>query len=175
MLALPEHIVGEIVEGELYASPRPAARHAVASSALGAFILSSFGRRGGGPGGWWILIEPELHLGPDVLVPDIAGWRRDRMPAIPDVAAFELAPDWICEVVSPGTRRLDRMKKMPVYARNEIAYAWLVDPIAHTLEAFRLVDGGWKVIAWHEGEDVVRVEPFEAIELALSELWLPTT
>ncbi len=128
---------------------------------------------GNGPGGWWILDEPELHLGPNVLVPDIAGWRRERMPTIPRTAAFDLAPDWVCEVVSPATGRLDRVRKLPAYARHEVGHAWLIDPEQQTLEAYRLEHSHWVLVASHEGEDVVRVEPFDAIELPLATLWLP--
>ena len=174
LLKVPDHLVAEIVEGELYTSPRPASRHAHANSVLGARLITSFdGGGGGGPGGWWLLIEPELHLGRNVLVPDIAGWRRERMPVIPDTAAFDLAPDWICEVVSPSTGRLDRVRKLPAYARHEIGFAWLVDPIEQTLEIYRLIEGRWTLIATHGGDEVVRAEPFDAIELPLASLWLP--
>jgi hypothetical protein len=117
LLQVPAHRVGEIVDGDLHVSPRPASRHALASSGLGSALGPPFHNGRGGPGGWWILDEPELHLGPDVLVPDLAGWRRERMPEFPDTAAFTLAPDWVCEVVSPSTEGLDRARKMPAYAR----------------------------------------------------------
>ena len=127
LLKVPDHLVAEIVEGELYTSPRPGSRHVLASSVLGAHILTNF-QGGGGAGGWWILDEPELHLGPNVLVPDIGGWRRERMPQLLDTAAFELAPDWVCEVISPSTGRLDRVRKLPAYARHAVGHAWLIDP-----------------------------------------------
>jgi Uma2 family endonuclease len=171
LLALPEHVVGEIVDGELYVSPRPALRHAVASSALGGELGPPFQRGRGGPGGWWILDEPELHLGTDVLVPDLAGWRRVRMPVIPDTAFLTLAPDWVCEVVSPKTGRLDRRKKLPVSAREGIGHLWLVDPLQRTLEVLRLDDGRWTIVATHGDDDCVRAEPFEAVGLELSALW----
>jgi Uma2 family endonuclease len=172
LLDLPDHVVGEIVDGELYVNPRPAAPHARASSILGTEITGPFDRGRGGPGGWWILFEPELHLGADVLVPDLAGWRRERMPTIPDVAFFEIPPDWICEVVSPRTVRLDRTRKMPAYARHGVSFLWIVDPVAKTLEAFVLHDGSWKLESAHGGDDTVRAVPFDAIELDLSLLWL---
>lgn len=172
LLALPDHVVGEIVDGELHSSPRPSARHAMASSVLGGELGPPFHGGRGGPGGWWILDEPELHLGPDVVVPDMAGWRRERMPAVPDVAYFTLAPDWICEVLSPRTGRLDRLKKLPVYAREGVRHAWLVDPNQKTLEVLRLENGRWTIIAVHGDDEVVRPEPFDAIELSLASLWV---
>lgn len=175
LLKVPEHLVAEIIEGELYTSPRPASPHARAASLLGSRIITSFDDGGGGPGGWWILHEPELHLGPNVLVPDIAGWRRERMPVLSNVAAFSLSPDWVCEVISPHTGRLDRLKKLPLYAREEIPHAWIVDPIFRTIEVFRLVDGRWSLLGIYGGDDVVRLEPFDAIEIPLATLWMPET
>jgi len=141
LLRVPDHRVAEIVDGDLHVSPQPASRHTLASSGLGSGLWAPFHQGRGGPGGWWILFEPELHLGQDVLVPDLAGWRRERMPEFPDTAAFTLAPDWVCEVVSPGTERLDRAKKMPVYAREQVSHLWLVNPIARTLEPLWGEDG----------------------------------
>jgi hypothetical protein len=171
LLRVPSHKVAEIVDGELHVSPRPASRHALASSGLGALVWPPFHHGRGGPGGWWILFEPELHLGENVLVPDLAGWRRERMPEFPDTAAFTLAPDWVCEVVSPGTERLDRARKMPAYARESIPHLWLVNPLTQTLEVFRLAEGRWLLLAIHEGTAKVRAEPFEAVELDLAPLW----
>jgi Uma2 family endonuclease len=171
ILALPPHVVGEIVDGELHVSPRPAAPHASAASTLGMDVGSAYQRGRGGPGGWWILDEPELHFRRDVLVPDLAGWRRERLPEIPDAAFFTLAPDWICEVLSPSTASLDRVRKMRVYAREGVGHAWLVDPDARTLEVYRLAEGRWLELSAHEGAETVRVEPFEEIEIALADLW----
>lgn len=169
--ALPPNVVGEIIAGTLYASPRPASPHAVASSALGEELGPPFKRGRGGPGGWVILDEPELHFGGDVLVPDLGGWRRERMPEVLDVAAFTLAPDWACEVLSPSTAAIDRGEKMPVYARERVGHLWLVDPLLRTLEVFRLDGDGYRVVAtWHD-EAKVRAEPFEAFELDLAVLW----
>jgi Uma2 family endonuclease len=172
-MQVPDHLVAEIIEGELFTSPRPASPHARAASILIGRIIVVFDDGGGGPGDWWILTEPELHLGANVLVPDIGGWRRERMPVLPNTPAFTLPPDWVCEVVSPQTGRLDRLKKLPLYAREEIAYAWLVDPIARMIEAFRLVDGRWTLLGMYQGDDTVRIEPFDAIELPLATLWMP--
>lgn len=171
LLAVPEHLVAEILDGELHTSPRPAPRHADASSGLGGALRGPFDRGRGGPGGWRILFEPELHLGADICVPDLAGWRRERLPRLPDEAFFATAPDWICEVVSPGTAATDRVKKLAIYAREHVPNAWLVDPIARMLEVLRLESGRWSIVATHAGADTVRAEPFEALELDLTLLW----
>lgn len=173
LLKVPEHLVAEIVDGELFTSPRPALRHATASSALGALLGPAFMFGRGGPGGWWILDEPELHLGADVLVPDLGGWRRERMPEVPDEAWCDIAPDWVCEVVSPSTGRLDRVRKMPKYAMHGVSHLWLVDPGVRTLEVYRLEQGRWSLVATHGDDDVslIRAEPFDAIALDLRLLW----
>lgn len=174
--AVPDTKVAEIIDGELFVSPRPAPAHAHASSALGIDIGGSFhGKRSGGsgPGGWWIVDEPELHLGPNVVVPDLAGWRQDRMPFFPKTAWFDLVPDWACEVLSPSTERLDRVRKLNVYARAGLAHLWLVDPLAQTLEVYRLEAGRFVVLATHGGDEMVHAEPFEAFELDLTRLWPP--
>jgi Uma2 family endonuclease len=170
VLNAPENKVAEILDGELFLSPRPASPHAVAAIRLGR-ILGPFDDDPGGPGGWWILGEPELHLGEQVLVPDLAGWRREHMPAIPDVAFFTLAPDWVCEVLSPSTERIDRGRKLRIYAEAGVKHAWLVKPLDRTLEVLRLHEGAWIIAAVWEDAAVVRAEPFEAIELHLGRLW----
>jgi len=171
LLQVPDILVAEIVDGELITSPRPASPHAYATSAL-IQDLGPFGRPPGGPGGWWILFEPELHLGVDILVPDLAGWRRESMPALRNVAYFEQAPDWVCEVVSPTTARIDRVRKMPIYAREQVGHLWLVDPIMRTLEVYRLEGQRWVVASTHGGAESVRAEPFAALELDMSRWWL---
>lgn len=172
VLDAPEHQVAEIVDGELYLSPRPRGPHTVVASALGMELGPPFGRGRGGPGGWIILDEPELHLGEDIFVPDLAGWRRERMPGVAeDVAYFELAPDWLCEVLSPSTERLDRALKLPLYAAAGVGHAWLLHPGNRTLEVLRLHDGKWLGLAVYRDDQRVRAEPFEAIELDLSVLW----
>jgi len=168
---LPPHVVAEIVDGELHASARPAPRHAVASSRLGGWLEPAFDEGRGGPGGWIILSEPEVHLGEDVLVPDLAGWRRDRMPRLPATAFFAVSPDWVCEVTSPSTVSLDRAKKLRIYAREQVAHAWLVDPLARTLEVLRLCDGRWTIVSVYARDEVVRAEPFDDIALELRALW----
>lgn len=169
--AVPPHRVAELIEGELYVSPRPAIPHAVATTELLGELRGPFGRGQGGPGGWRLLIEPELHLGEDVLVPDLAGWRRERMPRTPRTAALTLAPDWLCEVLSPSTRVLDRKAKLPVYARAGVRHVWLVDPDARTLEVFRLEGTHYLPLATHAGPIRLRAEPFEALEWELALLW----
>ena len=171
LMMVPDIMVAEIVDGELHASPRPAPRHAHAGSSLGGHLLPPFNQGRGGPGGWRILYEPELHFGRDVLVPDWAGWRRERMPHLPETAYFSLPPDWICEIVSPSTASLDRSKKLGIYARESVQHAWLIDPIAGTLEVMRLDGGRWTILATHAGSEVVRAEPFQDVELELQALW----
>jgi Uma2 family endonuclease len=171
VLDAPETMVAELIEGALHLHPRPAPRHTLASSSLGDELVSPFGKGRGGPGGWWILDEPELHLGPDVLVPDLAGWRRERMPALPDGAWFDVAPDWVCEMLSPGTRRIDLTDKRRLYAQAGLPHLWFVDPTERTLEAFALRAGEWTLIAALKDDEAVRVPPFDAISFPLSVLW----
>ncbi|MEO8679495.1 MAG: Uma2 family endonuclease [Vicinamibacterales bacterium] len=171
LCAVPDHKVAEILDGELIVSPRPALRHASASSSLGGNIWGPFHGGRGGPGGWWILFEPELHHADDVLVPDLAGWRRERVPVLPDAAFMTMAPDWVCEVISPSTERIDRSRKMRIYAREGVRHLWLVDPIVRTLEVLRLEGGRWVLLTTHTDTDVVRAEPFDAIEIDLTSLW----
>lgn len=173
LLQVPDHLIAEIVEGELFASPRPAGAHERAAGAIHSRLRFLFDD-GDGPGGWWICIEPELHLDADVLVPDVCGWRRARVPSFPVAgASATIAPDWVCEVLSPRTGLLDRTRKLPSYARHGVQYAWIVDTSLKTVEAFRLVDGHWSLIAVYGGDDPARIEPFETIEIPLARLWFP--
>ncbi len=165
------HRVAEIVDGTPYTQPRPAPPHAVVSSRLGFDLGGPFDRGRGGPGGWWIIDEPELHLGEDILVPDLAGWRRGRMAELPDTAYFTLEPDWVCEVLSASTRRLDLQGKRPVYAREGVGHRWLVAPADRTLEAFELREGEWLLNASAQGNDPISVRPFDAITFDLGDLW----
>lgn len=172
VLRAPEHKVAEIVGGTLYLSPRPAMPHAAAASVIGEELGPPFKRGRGGPGGWILLFEPELHFGEDVLVPDLAGWRRERMPLIPtDHPYLTLAPDWVCEVLSPSTGKLDRTKKLPVYARERVRNVWLVDPLLKTLEVLRFDGERWSIVNTWADDDKVRAEPFDAFELDLALLW----
>ena len=172
LFGLPDNVVGEIIAGELRTHPRPAPAHAQASSSLGVDLGQPFGRGRGGPGGWWILDEPELHLSEDILVPDLAGWRRERMPALPKTAWFEMAPDWVCEVISPATARTDRVLKLPRYAAAGVAHCWLIDPDARTLEAYANQDGRWLLLGAWGGTDQAAIDPFAAVTLDLSGLWV---
>ena len=173
-MQVPDHLVAEIIDGELVTTPRPASPHALAASAIGARLFDRFNGPPGGadaPGGWWILDEPELHLSADVLVPDLAGWRRERMPVLEDRPAFVVAPDWVCEVISPSTGRIDRSRKMGIYAREGVRHLWFVDPAPCTLEVYRLEEGRWVVASTHGGAEVVRAEPFEAVDVDLARWW----
>jgi Uma2 family endonuclease len=167
---VPDHFVAEMFDGDLYVSPRPTLAHANAAGSLFSAIHRSFHHEG--PHGWVVLIEPELHFGRDVFVPDMAGWRRARLPHVPPAAFLTLAPDWICEVLSPSTETLDRGNKLRGYAREGVGHAWLLDPLAHTLEVLRLEAGRWAPIGTFEGEAKVRAAPFEALELELGALWI---
>jgi Uma2 family endonuclease len=171
VLNAPAHLVAEIVDGDLHLSPRPAGPHTSVVSTLSGELGPPFRRGRAGAGGWIVLYEPELHLGKDVLVPDLGGWRRERMPAVPNVPFFTLAPDWVCEVASPSTEKLDRAQKLPVYARAGVKHAWLVDPLKRTLEGFRLEGERWLLLGVYKDDDKIRLEPFDAIELDLSVLW----
>ena len=163
--ALPDGVSGEIIAGQLYAFPRPAARHGLAASSLGGDRFNPFSRGRGGPGGRWIIVEPEVHFARDVelTVPDLAGWHRERMPDLPDDHRFEVVPDWVCEILSPSTASHDRETKMPLYARHGVKHAWVVDPKAGRLEAFELLDGTWRDIGVFEGDAPIRAAPFDAI------------
>ena len=173
VLDAPPNMVAEVLDGNLSLQPRPASRHAFASSVLGAEIGSPFQQGRNGPGGWWIIDEPELHLGAQILVPDLAGWRRARMPGYPEVAFFTLAPDWACEVLSPSTRARDRREKRRIYAENGVGHLWFVDPDARLIETFRLGPDGWIVGETVEDGDEAALPPFEAVSFPVSSLWPP--
>ncbi len=173
LLAAPDTVVAEILDGELVTSPRPRGRHAVVHSSLLAALHQPFHRGLGGPGGWWILLEPQLHLNEpeDVAVPDIAGWRRERMPEVVDEVEFRVPPDWVCEILSPSTERLDRSRKLRIYARAGIRFAWLVNPVERTLDVLRLEGGRWVPVDVTGGAGTVCAEPFDAVAIPLSSIW----
>jgi Uma2 family endonuclease len=175
-LRVPEHQHAEIVNGTLYVMSRPGPRHATAASILGVEIGGPFHRGRGGPGGWWILDEPELQLVPkEPIIPDLAGWRVEHMPQLPDTACFTLVPDWVCEVLSRSTEKLDRDEKLPYYAEHGVLHVWLLDPIDKRLEVYSLdaESRRWREVRIHQGDTTVRAEPFDAIELDLGALWSP--
>lgn len=170
--ALPENVLGEIIEGVLYTFPRPRARHANVGGALHSDLHFPFQRGRGGPGGWWILIEPGIELpGAAEIVPDIAGWRRDRMPQLPDPDPIRLVPDWACEILSPSTRRHDQLIKKPFYARIGLPHLWIVDVDARTLTTHKLIEGRWVEIGVFGEGDEIRAEPFDAVTLSMEGWW----
>lgn len=174
VLDAPEHLVAEVIDGVLYTQPRPGVRHSRAGSRLGAQLMTEFDPGDADPEGWVILDEPELHLGPapDIVVPDIAGWRRNRFPMDdPDPAFLTVAPDWLCEVLSPSTARTDRTLKLPLYARAGVAWLWLLDPETRVLESYRLDAGSWRLLGSHADDAVVNVPPFESLAFEMARLW----
>jgi Uma2 family endonuclease len=168
---VPDTMLAQIIHGQLIVMPRPAPKHALASSSLGGSLYPPMANGSGGPGGWWILFEPELHLGRHILVPDLAGWRRQRMTTLPDTAFFTLPPDWVCEVLSPSTGQMDRVDKLPIYAEFRVGHAWLVDPDVRTLEVFELQGDRWQLECAFKAEDEVCAPPFQAVAFNLGGLW----
>jgi Uma2 family endonuclease len=171
LLKVPEHLVAEILFGALVTHPRPAPRHSAATTALGSALGPPFQFGDGGPGGWLFLIEPELHLGSHVVVPDLAAWRRERLPTMPDTAWIEVVPDWVCEVLSPSTERYDRGEKRQIYAEAGVGHVWHIDPVLRILEAFELRDGKWLLLATFSDDAEVAVAPFAEAAFSLSLLW----
>jgi Uma2 family endonuclease len=171
LLAAPEHLVAEILFGELVTHPRPAPRHAVAGSALGGILVPPFQFGRGGPGGWVFMGEPELHLGEHVAVPDMAGWRRNRLPALPETAWIETPPDWVCEILSPSTERYDRGDKQQIYAEAGVGHLWQVNPVLRMLEVFELSAGKWLVLDVFRDDQEVPAAPFAEISFPLNLLW----
>jgi Uma2 family endonuclease len=172
LLKVPDDLIGELIDGELYTSPRPAIPHMNVSSVLGGDLNVRFQRGRGGPGGWWILVEPELHVEGHGAIPDIAGWRREYLAVLPTTATIDVAPAWVCEVQSPSTARIDRVKKLPMYAEIGVQHVWMIDPVLRTLEVLRLENDRWILAGNYGGDDLVRAEPFEAVEIELAALWI---
>jgi Uma2 family endonuclease len=171
VLNAPAHLVAELIDGALETHPRPVPKHAIAANALGFELTGPFQKGSGGPGGWLFMTEPELHFGENVVVPDLAAWRRERMPVAPDEPFITLAPDWACEILSPSTERLDRNAKRRIYGEAGVAFLWLLDPRTRTLEAFQLVAGKWLLIGVAEADEPVSFAPFDAISFPLSDLF----
>lgn len=173
LMALPPHVTGEILNGELKAMPRPSGKHGVVGRGLGFNLSGPFDFGRGGPGGWWIILEPEVHFIRDVevAVPDLAGWRRTRMQNVPDGHRFEVVPDWVCEILLPATAKKDRVVKLPIYARYGVHHVWMVDPLVQTLEAFELQHGRWMLITMLKDDEPVAVPPFDAVTFSLTDFW----
>jgi Uma2 family endonuclease len=172
VLNAPEHMVAEVIAGVLYTQPRPRMGHARTAGGLAFELGGPFDRGKGGPGGWIILPEPELHLGSDILVPDLASWRRSTMPELNLEAAYSsVRPDWVCEILSPSTARKDRVLKMPIYRSEGVAHVWLIDPTAKTLEVYKLAGDRYLLLDSYAEDARVRAEPFDAVELELGALW----
>jgi Uma2 family endonuclease len=174
LLDLPDDLKGEIIAGALITSPRPGGHHTHTSASLVGDLQGPFQKGRGGPGGWWIYYEPEVHLQNDILVPDICGWKKELFPDPPIADSyFDTAPNWVCEILSPRTARVDRIYKLPIYLREKVDHVWLIDPVLHTLEIFDRGDSRWTLLGLYEGNAIVRAAPFDAIELDLSSWWLP--
>lgn len=171
VLASPPHVVAEVIEGVLYQSPRPALPHAAAASVVGEELGPPFKRGKDGPGGWIILDEPEIHLGADIVVPDVGGWKRSTLPVLPDDAYLTVAPDWVCEVASPSTRALDRGKKLDVYQREKVRHVWVIEPLDRFLEVLELDGPSYRIVQRVSGEERARIVPFDAIEFDVAALW----
>ncbi len=169
--AVPEHLVAEIIDGALETHPRPRPRHAVVAAELTAELVPPFGRGRGGPGGWIFMVEPELHLGTQVVVPDIAGRRRSRLPTEPETAFIETPPDWVCEILSPSTTRIDRGPKRRIYAEFGVGHLWLLDPTAGLLESFTLTEGAWRLDGTVQRGETVALPPFDAVPFPLDDLF----
>lgn len=169
---LPENVVGQILNGELIVSPRPGPKHSRASTKLGGKLGEPFDSGKGGPGGWWLFDEPEVHIEGHAFVPDLAGWKKENLPSLPETAHFSLSPDWVCEVVSPSSSRHDRVTKMNLYAQFKIPFYWLIDPALKTLEVFELSSSRWVLNSSYQGDDKVSAQPFDAIEFDLGDLWV---
>lgn len=173
LYSIPQDMTGEIIEGNLIATPRPSRKHGFCATALGAAVTAPYQYgQGGGPGGWVFIIEPEIGFGEDILVPDLAGWKKERFPFREESNWISVVPNWICEILSPTTFRNDKVKKMPLYARNGVEHIWLVDPVATTIDAFRLESGRWSLLGSYAESDKVRIEPFHEIEINLGNLWI---
>jgi Uma2 family endonuclease len=168
---VPSNMVAEIIHGVLETHPRPLPRHRIVANALGFEVTGPFQKGRGGPGGWIFIPEPQLHLGPHVLVPDLAGWRRDRLPSLPTRVGITISPDWVCEILSPSTARLDRELKMPIYAEQGVGHVWLIEPEQRFIDAYCNVAGKWMLVGTATGDSDVSSPPFDAITFPMSDLF----
>lgn len=168
---VPDHLIAELLEGDLWASPRPAMRHQHVATMLTIELGPPFQHGRGGPGGWWLLYEPEIHLTDDVVVPDLAGWRLDRLKKIRNQAYMTQPPHWVCEILSPATETIDRRQKLKIYAREGVEHVWLMDPVKRTLEVLRLAEGRWLTVTTLADHAIAQAEPFDAVPFPLSRIW----
>lgn len=171
LTAVPEHFVPEVIDGTLETHPRPRPQHALAASDLNAVLGPPFRQGRGGPGGWLSMVEPELHLGPQVVVPNLAGWRHPGIPSKPEAAFIGIPPDWVCQILSPSTMRLDRDPERRIYAEAGIGHLWLLDPGEGFLEGFGFADGRWVVLATIQHGETMALPPFDAVPFPLDDLF----
>jgi Uma2 family endonuclease len=172
LYSIPENAVGQIIDGELIVGPRPSRKHALAATVLTAELSQRYSMgRARVPGGWIILFQPEIKLGDDILVPDLTGWKRERFPWEEETSWISVPPDWVCEILSPSSVRIDRIKKMTIYATHGVPYFWLIDPRDRTLEVLKLESGRWVVLGTYADDAKVRAEPFPEAEIELGRLW----
>lgn len=173
VLDAPEHMIAQVLDGELILMPRPSRAHTRAAFGVGSFLFSAFEVGVNGPGGWTILNKAELHLGADILVPDLGGWRQRRLVDREDLDEpfITVVPDWVCEVLSKETSRIDRMRKMPIYAREKVSHVWLVDPLEQTIEVFRFANQGYQLVGTYDGAEGLVAEPFESVTIPPAYLW----
>ena len=171
--SLPDDVIGEIIDGTLYTSPRPRSLHTRVMSEVHSVVHSAYDAARSGPGGWWIQVEPGIVLpGAPELVPDVAGWRRPSLPTLPDL--MDRVPNWVCEILSPSTRWLDLKKKRPYYASIGVEYMWLIDPATQTLTISKNTNGQWTELGSYVADEKIRAEPFDGIEIDLSSWWRMT-
>lgn len=168
---VPEHLVAEIIDGELMTHPRPSFRHGAAATSLADELTGPFQKGRGGPGGWIFIVEPEIKFGSDILVPDIAGWRRERLSSHIERNYFEVVPDWVCEILSASTEKRDRTIKKRTYAAGDVSHFWMIDPRLQLLEVFELRAGLWTEIGAWNSDEIVSAPPFDAISISLADLW----
>ena len=176
LAALPEDVKAEVVRGALEVSPAPLPRHARVQRTLGRVVGGAFDDDDGegGPGGWWILPEVDVRLTRhDIVRPDVAGWRRERLPDPGDLRPIDVVPDGICEITSPSNARRDRVDKARLYLEAGVPFYWIVDPETRVLEALVRDGARWVEAGRFSDGDVVRLAPFEAIEIKITRLFLP--
>lgn len=175
LYSIPENMIGEIINGDLIVSPRPSRKHGYTASIIGNELGPPYNMGRGGPGGWIIIGEPEISFSDNILVPDLAGWRKERFPESEDHNWISVSPDWVCEIVSQRSVRIDRVKKMGIYAQHRVGYYWIVDPTTKTLETLKNEAGRWLILGTYAEDDKVRAEPFQGVEIDLNSLWLENT